>query len=146
MMTLTQIQHKYRDIAASLGCEGTLPITPQHDGSAHAEHIGDNYFFMVTERGRELKRQQTTDPEELLSWFVRGLTASIARGWELQNRVSSQDSRRLWFKKHVALLQEINPAWAKEQACEYEDVLVRHPFDDAVRDSSESLRSNRFDS
>jgi hypothetical protein len=133
-MTLTQLQKKYRDIAASLGRESTMPTAPQHDGSPHAEHKNGTYFFVVTERGAEYERRQTTDPDELLSWFVGGLTGELAREWELKNRVRSQDSRRLWFKKHVELLRAINDAWAEAQEREYRDVLTSHPFDDAASD------------
>lgn len=133
-MKLTQLQKQYRDIAASLGRKSALPTTPQHDGSPHAEHKDETYFFVVTERGSEFRRREKTDPEELLSWFVRGLTRELASEWELQNRVPHQDSRRLMFKKHVELLQNINESWAKTQQDEYTDVLTSHPFDDAASD------------
>lgn len=133
-MKLAQLQKRYRDIAKALGCKSTLPTIPQHDGSAHAEQIGKSYFFVVTERGTEFERRQTIDPDELLSWFVRGLTGDLAREWELNNRVPHQDSRRLWFRKHIELLNDINEAWAAAQENQYIQVLAKHPFDDAVSD------------
>lgn len=129
-MKLAQLQKRYRDIAKALGCKSTLPTTPQHDGSAHAEQIDEFYYFVVT----EFERRQTIDPDELLSWFVRGLTGDLAREWELKNRIPHQDSRRLWFRKHIELLKDIEEAWATAQEIEYVDVLVNHPFDDAGSD------------
>lgn len=133
-MTLKNIQSRFRIIADQLGSQRSLPTTPQHDGSAHAEHIGGNYFYVVTERGSEFERRVTKVPDELLSWFVRDLTYEIAGSWELTHRIPSQDSRRLRFKKHVELLRGINDSWADQQQAHYDDVLTRKPFDDAFGD------------
>jgi len=133
-MTLNTIQSRFRRIAASLGSSISLSTIPRHDGGAHAEHAGDTYFRVVTERGAEFERRETKDPEELLSWFVCDLTLEIAGTWELKNRIPSQDFRRLLFKKHVELLRGINPTWADQQQAQYEDVLTQHPFDDDFGD------------
>lgn len=133
-MTLKTIQSRFGEIAAKLGSNCVLPTTAQHDGSAHAEHVGGKYFYIVTERGSEYDRRETKDPDELLSWFVRDLTSAIAGDWELKNRIPSQDSRRLRFEKHVELLRGINESWAAQQQAHYAAVLARHPFDDASGD------------
>lgn len=130
-MTLKSIQARFRKLARALGSERALPTTPQHDGSAHAELVGGTYFYVVTERGTEYERRQTKDADELLAWFVRDLTSDIAGNWEVKHRVPSQDSRRLRFKKHIELLRDIDESWARTQESEYNDVLTRHPFDDA---------------
>lgn len=130
-MKLTQLQKQYREIATTLGGNSTLPTTPQHDGSAHAELKDGSYFFVVTERGSEYERRRTSDPQELLSWFVRVLTSQLAGDWELNNRIPSQDSRRLRFRKHVELLATINASWANDQQHEYDEILTKHPFNDS---------------
>lgn len=133
-MTLQPIQSRFQEIAAQLGSTTTLATTPQHDGSPHAEHVGDTYFYVVTERGSELERRETKDPDELLSWFVRGLTFSMAIEWELKHRIPSQDTRRLLFKKHVELLRGIRELWADQEQAYYDDVLKQYPFDDMSGD------------
>ncbi|MCA9120312.1 MAG: hypothetical protein H6822_33265 [Planctomycetaceae bacterium] len=133
-MTLKTVQSRFREIAEAIGSNESLRTTAQHDGSAHAEQVGDQYFYVVTERGSEFERRETSDPEELLSWFVRDLTSVIAGDWELKNRAKSQDSRRLRFAKHVELLRGINNSWANQQQSHYQSVLLRHPFDDASSD------------
>jgi cell wall assembly regulator SMI1 len=129
---LTIIHERFWNISRALGCEQTLPVTPQQDGRAHAELTDHTYFYVVTERGIELKRLQTQDPNELLSWFVRDLTAEIAGNWELKHRKPAQDSRRLRFEKHLELLREIDESWAQRQEVEYSEVLTKHPFDDTI--------------
>ena len=133
-VSLRTIQRRYRKIAAALDSDSSLPTTPQHDGSPHAEHQADTYFYVVTERGNEWERRTTNDPDELLSWFVRGLTGELAGTWELANRVPHRDSRRLRFQRHVELLRGIRPEWAEAQHADYEAVLAEHPFDDSSSD------------
>ena len=133
-MTLNQIQSRFRTIADQLGSRRSLPTTPQDDGIAHAEHLFDNYFFVRTERGAEFERRVTKVPDELLSWFVRDLTSEIASNWELTHRMPGEDSRRLYFKKHVELLRSINESWADLQQDYYDTVLTRSPFDDTSGD------------
>lgn len=132
-MTLKMIQSRFQEIAATLGSSESLATRAQHDGSAHAEHVGDKFFYVVTERGSEYERRETTDPNELLSWFVIDLTFAIAGDWELKNRVTSQDSRRLRFAKHVELLRSIDESWASQQQLHYHSILTEYPFDDASR-------------
>jgi len=129
-MTLTNIQSRFEEIAAKLGTSATLPTKPQPDGSPYAEHVDGKYFYVISERGAEFERRETDDPIELLSWFVRSLTSSLALSWEVKNRVSYQDSRRLYFKKNLELLQGINESWAKQQQAYYDDVLKNYPFND----------------
>jgi len=70
---------------------------PQHDGSPHIEMEGDDYCFVVTERGQEYERIRSTDPDEILYLLVEGVTSIVATKFELENRVENQDGRRIWF-------------------------------------------------
>jgi hypothetical protein len=84
----------------------------------------------VTERGQELNRRITSDPDELLYWLVSDLTWAMASDYELAHRVTNQDFRRLLFKKHLELLAAINNGWSQRKQVEYDRVLVEHPFCD----------------
>ncbi len=145
MMTLETIQTRFREIASKLGSPTAIPTARQDDGSAHAEHVGKTYFYVVTERGTEYLRRQTSDPDELLSWFVRDLTSAIALSWELENRIPAQDFRRLYFRKHVELLQAINQSWANQQQAEYDAVLAKHPFDDEASARLDRLKRSQIE-
>ena len=132
-MTLEAIQLRFFAIANQLDSQRALPIFPQHDGSAHAEQLGNSYFYVVTDRGTEFQRRETQNPDELLSWFVRDLTSEIAGRWELDHRLPGQDSRRLRFKRHIELLRSVDEFWADQQQAHYNDVLMMCPFNDDLK-------------
>lgn len=131
-MQLRTLQKKFRQIARQIGSADAMRLTPDGFGTPYAERRDDLYFFVVEERGVEFERRQTHDPDELLYWFVESTTAQIAQKWELKNRVQGQDSRRLWFQKHLEILQFIKKEWAERQSREQQQVLSEHPFDDAI--------------
>ena len=56
---------------------------PQHDGSPHIEYGGNEFLFIVTERGERYDEKRTTDPDEILFWLVSDLTWSMASDYEL---------------------------------------------------------------
>ena len=133
-MRLAQIQKRFHRIAEALGVDRSIPTKPTQDGGPHAEYARGTYFYIVTECGNEYERRQTNDDSELLSWFVRDLTRELAQEWELKNRIRGQDTRRLWFQKHIELLGQIDLMWAEKQQIEYDSVLDSNPFDDACDD------------
>lgn len=106
--------------------------SPTHTGAPHVEIVGNEYHFVVTERGSEFERQKTKDVDDILYWFVEGDVGDLARTWELKNRVGGQDSRRLWFKKEIEFLESVNLDWASRKQAEQETVLSEHPFNDSI--------------
>ncbi len=106
--------------------------SPTHSGAPHVEIIGDEYHFVVTERGSEYERLKTKNLDDIIYWFVEGDVGDLARTWELKNRLEGQDSRRLWFKKEVELLKSVNPEWASRKEAEQMQVLSEHPFNDSI--------------
>jgi hypothetical protein len=138
MKSIDYIQDEVRRIGKEL-CGDSKPsylfsvaCSPTHSGAPHVEIVGDEYHFVVTERGSEFERRKTNDVDQLLYWFVSGDAGQLARDWELERRVDGQDSRRLWFAKEVELLQTINPKWAKRKEQHQQSVLNEHPFNDNI--------------
>ena len=109
-----------------------MPDSPTHSGAPHVEIVGDEYHFVVTERGSEFERRKTRESDELLYWFVSGDVSQLARDWELERRVEGQDSRRLWFAKELEMLDALNPEWAKRKELHQNNVLKEHPFNDNI--------------
>jgi hypothetical protein len=105
---------------------------PTQDGGPHVERRGDVYAYVVTERGSECERRETSDPDELLYWLVSDTTGQAARQFELTRRVAGRDSRRLWFAKHIELLENIRADWGSRKRDEYERVLKEHPYNDGA--------------
>jgi hypothetical protein len=121
MKSIEYIQSEVRDIGKKLGADSkpaylfSVASSATHTGAPHVEIVGDEYHFVVTERGSEFERRKTNNYDQLLYWFVSGDVGQLARDWELERRIDGQDSRRLWFAKEVELLQTINPEWAKRK-------------------------------
>ena len=138
MKSIDYIQEEVRRIGKEL-CGDSKPSylfsvasSPTHSGAPHVEIVGDEYHFVVTERGSEFERRKTKDVDELLYWFVSGDVGQLARDWELERRVDGQDLRRFWFAKEVELLKSINPEWAKRKEQHQQNVLKEHPFNDNI--------------
>jgi hypothetical protein len=133
MTSMSAIKSCYYSIARQLRAPTVhvhFATRPQHDGSPHVERAGDGFRYIVTERGQELERRTTGDPDELLYWLVSDLTWAMASDHELAHRAPNQDFRRLLFQKHLELLAEVNSGWSQRKQVEYERVLVAHPFCD----------------
>ena len=101
MKNIEHIQKEVRSIGKKLCGEEkpaylfSVASSATHSGAPHVEIVGDEYHFVVTERGSEFERRKTKDVDELLYWFVSGDVGQLARDWELKRRVDGQDSRRL---------------------------------------------------
>lgn len=143
-MTLAQIQERYRNIAASLGFDRSIPTVASETGSGvHAEFENDNFYYVLTECaecGHEPERQETCDPDEFLCWFIRDLTYELAINWADENRVPRKDHRRLWYRKHVEILHEINDHWANREAENYRECPRKYPYDDSEQDRINCMR------
>ena len=110
----------------------SVAASPTHSGAPHIEIVGNEYHYVVTERGSEYERKITKNIDDIIYWLVSGDVGDLARTWELKNRVESQDSRRLWFKKELELLEKVNPDWAARKEAEQRQVLSEHPFSDSI--------------
>lgn len=134
MVAISTIKSRYYSIARLLNAPKRhvmFAMQPRMDGGPHIERVGDAYAYIVSERGSELQRRITRDPEELLYWLVSNLTWDMANEYELSHRREHVDPRRLLFEKHLALLAQANPQWSAAKRIEYDSVLRSHPFRDA---------------
>jgi hypothetical protein len=130
LLDVKTIQKKAKTLARQLGREDfTIATQPRGDGSPYIE-VGAAYYFIVEERGIELKRRKTGNLDELLYWIMDDLTFSMSLDYELRHRREGEDSRRLAFAKEVELLELLSPAWAKRRAADHEKILRTHPFRD----------------
>ena len=70
----------------------------------HIEVDARGLHFVVVERGQELDRKTTSDPNQLAYWVFQSVTFSMASDFELKNRIKKQDCRRILFLKQEELL------------------------------------------
>ena len=133
--TLDAIRDAFVRLTAGLDAHPSskaFDTSPTDNGKAHAEQRGSTFAYVVTERGRELERRETGDPDELLYWLVADVARDAAQRYELKHRRPGVDSRRLFFQRHLELMSQLRPAWGERTRQEYERVLERHPFSDGV--------------
>lgn len=125
----------YYDIARRLNAPRQyvrFATTPQHDGSAHIETTESGFAYVITERGGEHERRETLNDDDVLFWLVSDLTRQMASQYELTNRISTADSRRILFQRHMELLGIINRDWQTRKELEYKAVLEQYPYYDTM--------------
>ena len=133
LLDVRMIERRAKALAAQLGVSEdylTALSETREDGSPHIE-VSDAYYFIVRERGIELRRRRTADLDELLCWILEGIVSSLSWDFELRQRRAGEDSRRQGFVKQVELLRKLSPAWVERQERHHEEILKHHPFHDA---------------
>lgn len=93
-----------------------LPTFETSDDFArpHIEKEGNEYHFVVVERGQEIERKKTTKIDKILYWIFSGVTFSMAAKIELDNRNEGEDFRIQLFKIQEDLIGRINPQFKKK--------------------------------
>lgn len=116
LLSSKAIQRMAQEFAHRLGViDVSIHDCPQGDGSPYIE-VTDAYYFVVEERGVELKRRKTVDPDELLYWILDSVTFSFSSNFEVKHRKLGEDSRRQLFSKQEALLAQLAPHWGRRKA------------------------------
>jgi hypothetical protein len=86
--------------------------------------------YVIVERGSELDRRITKNIETLFYWIFSKVTFSMAAEFELNNRIESQDCRRMLFAKQEELLGILNIEWQEEEYQRHQNILEKRPFRD----------------
>jgi len=113
MEDLQTIEAQVRDLAGQIDAPAIyLPTFGySEDGARPFVQIDSAYHYVVEERGQEIRRNSTNDPDELLYWIFDDIASAIASDWELKNRREDEDFRIQWFTKRMELLRGLSPAW-----------------------------------
>ena len=130
-LTIASVKSEYFRIARRLDAtEEFIEFyeTPQDLGYSHVELRNGIFHYITTERGAEIARRSTSDPEELMYWLISKLTWEMALRYELEHRNDPQDFRRILFRRQTELLMDINPIWAKKKKAELDAILADHPY------------------
>ena len=75
----------------------------------HIEKHGNEYHWVVTERGEELQRRKTKELKELLFWVFDMGTCEMAVKLEVKHRNEKEDFRIQMFRIQEELLKKIDP-------------------------------------
>ena len=77
----------------------------------HIEQQGNEYHWVVVERGEELQRKVTKEIKELMFWIFDSVTFEMAVGLELNNRKEEEDFRIQMFRIQEELIGKIDPEY-----------------------------------
>jgi hypothetical protein len=130
---IIEIENEVRDRASRIGVPDSLLPTfgfSRDMGYPHVEVDSRYYYYVVVERGVELERRSTINHEELLYWIFREVTFTMAMKFEMENRVDTQDFRRILFKKHVELMSKVDDEFGNKLQDEINGILTQAPFSD----------------
>ena len=132
-LNLSQIKYRVTKLATTIEApRSTFPTFGYSDqnGHPHVEVDLHGYHYVVEERGQELRRRTTSDLDELLYDIFESITFSLACDYELANRVSDKDTRRMIFSHQEELLSQLHQAWGERRKQEHKQILQKSPFDD----------------
>lgn len=131
-ITLEEIKQVIETLAAKINApEDLLPSYNEPAFDCHPYIEVDRFgvmFYKVYERGQERKYHLTAEIDDLLYIVFSDITFDMACKYELENRVETQDARRIIFKKQEDLLGELNNDWKAKRTKEHEEILKQHPF------------------
>jgi len=120
-------------LAAAIGAPtGYLPTYGHSEDFArpHIEFDGAQFHFVVVERGQELERVSSPDPQEIVYRVFEAVTFSMASDYEVRHRRPWRDTRRLLFDKQLELMGKLSPEWKMRTQARLDEALKENPFRD----------------
>lgn len=103
---------------------------PLSDGTPYVEIKGGDCFYVSSERGHEIFRHKIASLDDLLYRIFDRITMRMAIDYELDNRVTNQDCRRIIFDKKLELLGRLDNEWRKIESDKIRHILQDYPYSD----------------
>ncbi|HEY2589451.1 MAG TPA: Imm63 family immunity protein [Tepidisphaeraceae bacterium] len=135
---LQQFQSEVERLAAVIGAPASLlPTYGRSEDFArpHIEFLGGQFHFVVEERGVQLQRESSPNPDDILYSVFEGITFSMAGDYEVRHRRPSEDSRRQLFDVQLQLLGKLSGDWQQRRRAHLGEILRQYPFSDEPRPS-----------
>jgi hypothetical protein len=147
--TLYDIKHLVDTLAEKINAPKHLLPTYGHSVDGAHPHIevdkNGQLYYVIVERGEELKRDFAVDTDDLLYRVFADITFTMAGDYEVKHRIETEDFRRQMFAKQEELLSILNDKWKDREQKEHQWILRSYPFDDDVNiraDYSKQLTEN----
>ncbi|HSC40037.1 MAG TPA: Imm63 family immunity protein [Chitinophagaceae bacterium] len=119
MPIVKEIQEKLFFYAKKINAPRSLiPLVNESNDLAYPYIETDDsglLYFVIRERGVEYERRLMAREEDLFYLIFSKVTFSMASQFELENRIESQDSRKVIFEKQIELLKILDEEWAKRE-------------------------------
>lgn len=133
MLNIEEIRNKIKNIGAIIGAPDVLlyvRVVPVGDGTPYIEIRESEYHYVISERGCEFSREIFLDDDDILYKITSKIVTRMALDYELQNRIDSQDFRRIYFSKEIELMDQICPEWGAKKKAEIKETLRNSPYSD----------------
>jgi hypothetical protein len=134
LLTLPKIKEWIERVDAQLPGSHSAYLLPTYGRSQdfarpHIE-VQDAYHYVVVERGDELRRDKTTDLNELLYWVFASITHDMASTYAAARHGPANGFRRAMFRRQLQLLGLLDAEWSARRRAEIVVTLAEHPFTD----------------
>lgn len=110
-----EIRQKVEKYAITISAPGYLLPSygySEHDSLPFIEIAnGNQLYYVVIERGQEIKRVTAKDLDDLLYMAFDDITFTMATQYEMRHRKENEDFRIQLFSYQEALLGMINKNW-----------------------------------
>jgi hypothetical protein len=130
---LEQLRRDVEGLAARIGAPArSLPTYGKTEDFArpHIEYADGQYHYVVVERGLELERHSSTNPDDILCKVFDSVTFEMACAREVRHRRRGEDPRRQMFEIQLQLLGELSVEWQRRVGVRLDEVLRRNPYRD----------------
>ncbi|MBW7912285.1 MAG: hypothetical protein H3C54_00940 [Taibaiella sp.] len=82
-----------------------------YDAEPHVEIRNGELFYVVVERGKEIRRDKAVDLDDLLYLIFKTITFDMACRYLIRLGTDSTDQRSIIFSKQEELLGILNEEW-----------------------------------
>jgi hypothetical protein len=127
-MNLSEIEFEIRNIAKLIDApDQYLPTFGYTEGNArpHIEIQGEEFHYIINERGEEYKREITNEFHELKFLVFADVTFEMAVQLERKNRKKNEDFRIQMFQIQEDLLFKIESAYSVRIKTNHDKLLNR---------------------
>jgi hypothetical protein len=134
--TLEDIKVLVDKLAEIINAPGYLLPTYGYSNDGAQPHIevdkNGELYYVVVERGQELRRDFALDTNDLLYRIFADITFTMACEHELEHRRLTEDCRRRIFAKQEELLGVLEEEWRVRERKNHDQILKSYPFNDNV--------------
>ena len=128
--TIRKQVRKYGELIDAPSHLLSIRTTSDGFGTPYIEIDEKGYNYVVSERGTEFERRHSKDVTKVLYWILKDIVFILASEYEIENRRSDEDFRRILFAKKIELMEILDHNYAKWLRAELDKILEEHPFED----------------
>lgn len=132
-MTYYLLNKKIRKLGGKINVPENLYPLMKHGDLFSSEFIEIRfpfYYYVVLERGIEIKRKKFKKIDELLYYVFKNIISSMSIQYEKENFSSNKDIRRVSFPYQIELMTTINDKFGNRLKKDFDEILKKYPFQD----------------